>query len=87
MRICSMEEAARLSSLSVETLLRHHRDRSIVLAPRRLGMRVRDALMLSHKKLSEIRKPQHLRRRNGAAVFGYAVLYLKQPNRPAKGRK
>jgi hypothetical protein len=53
LRIASLEEAARLSSLSVETLLRHHRDKCIVLAPRRLGMRVRDALLLSHKKSGE----------------------------------
>jgi hypothetical protein len=53
LRIATMKEAAQLSSLSVETLLRHHQDKCIVLSPRRLGMRVRDALLLSHKKSGE----------------------------------
>ena len=46
-RIVSLQEAARLSAMSPDTLKRRHADKIITLSPRRLGMRVRDALMLS----------------------------------------
>ena len=45
-RIAPLTEAARLRGVSVDTLLRTDRERIIQLAPRRLGMRVKDALML-----------------------------------------
>ena len=45
-RIISMREAEEVSSLSVDSLKRHHADKLIELSPRRLGMRLRDALML-----------------------------------------
>ena len=45
-RIIPLSEAAQLSGLSVDTLKRRHRDKILELSPRRLGMRVRDALML-----------------------------------------
>jgi hypothetical protein len=48
-RIAPMPEAEHLSSLSEYTLRRHHADKIIDLSPRRQGMRVRDALMLSAK--------------------------------------
>jgi hypothetical protein len=46
-RIVPLDEAAQLSSVSEDTLKRNHRDKLVRLSPRRLGMRVRDALMLS----------------------------------------
>jgi hypothetical protein len=46
-RICTMDEAAHLSGLSADSLRRNHADKIIVLGPRRHGMRVRDALMLT----------------------------------------
>jgi hypothetical protein len=46
-RIVELPEASRLSSLSVDTIKRRHADKLIKLSPRRIGMRVRDALMLS----------------------------------------
>jgi hypothetical protein len=47
LRIASMPEAERLSSLSEDTLLREHTDKIKRLSRRRNGMRVIDALMLS----------------------------------------
>jgi hypothetical protein len=46
-RIVTLAEAAHLSSLSVDTLRRKHRDKFVQLSERRLGMRRRDALNLS----------------------------------------
>ncbi len=46
-RVVTLTEAARLSSLSTYTLRRRHRDKFIRLSAGRLGMRRRDALMLS----------------------------------------
>jgi hypothetical protein len=45
-RIIPLSEAAQLSGVSVDTLKRRHRNKILELSPRRLGMRVRDALML-----------------------------------------
>jgi hypothetical protein len=45
-RVVDLREAARLSSLSRDTLVRRHRDKLIQISNRRLGMRVADALML-----------------------------------------
>lgn len=45
-KIVGMNEAASLSGVSEDTLKRHHSDKIIRLSPRRLGMRVRDALRL-----------------------------------------
>lgn len=52
-RIVTLEEASRLSSESVDTLRRRHADKIIKLSPRRVGMRVRDALRLGNKKADE----------------------------------
>jgi hypothetical protein len=49
-RIASLTEAARLAGVSKDTLQRHHADKILKLSPRRLGMRVRDALMLGTRK-------------------------------------
>jgi hypothetical protein len=46
LRICELPEAARLSGLSRDSLVREHGDKVIRLSPRRLGMRVAHALML-----------------------------------------
>jgi hypothetical protein len=43
-RAISLQEAARLKGISVDTLKRYYRDKFIQLSPRRLGMRVGDAL-------------------------------------------
>jgi hypothetical protein len=45
-RIVDLKEASRLSGLSVDSIKRHYRQKIIELSPRRLGMRVGDALML-----------------------------------------
>jgi hypothetical protein len=49
-RIVPMDEAAKLSSLSEDTLRREHGDKIVHLSPRRDGMRVGHALMLKPKK-------------------------------------
>jgi hypothetical protein len=46
-RIVSLEQAAELCSLSADTIKRRHPHKLIQLSPRRVGIRVRDALMLS----------------------------------------
>jgi hypothetical protein len=45
-RIVSIAEAARLSSLSIDTLRRKHRDKWLRLSERRFGMRRKDVLQL-----------------------------------------
>ena len=45
-QIISLQEAKKLSSLSVDSWKRHHADKVVELSPRRLGVRLRDALML-----------------------------------------
>jgi hypothetical protein len=45
-RIVTLAEASRLSSLSIDTLRRKHRNKFVQLSERRFGMRRRDALML-----------------------------------------
>jgi hypothetical protein len=46
LRIISMAEAARLSGISEDGLRRHHAEKLIRMSPRRLGMRLADALMI-----------------------------------------
>jgi hypothetical protein len=45
-RIMPLNEAARLTGMSVDTLRWHHRDKIRRLSPRRLGMCVADALQI-----------------------------------------
>jgi hypothetical protein len=45
-QIISLQEAEKISSLSVDSWKRHHADKVVELSPRRLGVRLRDALML-----------------------------------------
>jgi hypothetical protein len=47
LRIVSLAEAARLAGVSEDSLRRHHAEKIIRPAPRRLGMRQGDALMLN----------------------------------------
>jgi hypothetical protein len=49
-RIISLQEAAKVSSLSRDSWIRHHSDKVVELSPRRLGVRLRDALMLAPPK-------------------------------------
>lgn len=46
-KIVSLREAAQLAGCSEDTLKRRHSEKIIRLSPRRLGMRVRDALFLT----------------------------------------
>jgi hypothetical protein len=46
LRIIPLAEAARLAGLSEDGLRRHHAEKLIRLSPRRIGMRLADALML-----------------------------------------
>jgi hypothetical protein len=50
-QIISLQAAERASSLSVDSWKRHHRDKLVRLSPRRYGVRLRDALMLSNLPL------------------------------------
>jgi hypothetical protein len=46
-RVVTLREAAQLAGVSEDTLRRRRREKILRLSPRRLGMRVRDALLLS----------------------------------------
>jgi hypothetical protein len=48
--ILKAEEAERVSSLSWDSILTHHPDKVIHLAPRRSGMRYGHAIALSYKR-------------------------------------
>jgi hypothetical protein len=45
-RIISLQEAEKVSDLSPDSWKRHHRDKLVKLSPRRLGVRLKHALML-----------------------------------------
>jgi hypothetical protein len=45
-RIISLQDAEKISDLSADGWKRHHADKIVKLSPRRLGVRLRDALML-----------------------------------------
>lgn len=45
-RIVSLQEAARLRSTSVDSIKRHSAKHIIVLGPRRLGIRLKHALLI-----------------------------------------
>ena len=49
-RIAPLTEAARLAGVSEDTLQRHYSHKILRLSPRRLGMRVGDALQLATRK-------------------------------------
>jgi hypothetical protein len=48
-QIVSLQNAEKLSGLSEDSWKRHHADKIIELSPRRLGVRLRHALMLGTK--------------------------------------
>jgi hypothetical protein len=45
-RIISLEQVEEVSTLSPESIKRHHADKLVRLSPNRVGMRLRDALFL-----------------------------------------
>jgi hypothetical protein len=47
MRIVTLQQAAKLAGVSKQTLLRAHPDKIVRPSPGRIGMRVRDALMIA----------------------------------------
>jgi hypothetical protein len=49
-RIITLSEAEKISSLSPDTWMRNHRDKLIKLSPRRIGVRLGDALMIAAAK-------------------------------------
>jgi hypothetical protein len=52
MRIVSIRQAAELAGIGVRTMLRSHADKIVRISPGRIGMRVRDALMIAEGKRS-----------------------------------
>jgi hypothetical protein len=50
MRIVNLRQAAELAGVSARTMQRVHADKIIRISPGRLGMRVRDALMIAEAK-------------------------------------
>ena len=83
-RIVSLQEATKISSLSADTLKRHHRKKVIELSPRRLGMRLRDALMLGKRptRTALNENPRAAGHRRGFCLFG-----LINTNAPCEGQK
>ena len=58
LRVAPLPEAARLSSLSDDSLRRYHADKLVELGPRRSGMRVIDALLIKRSRAAAISKDQ-----------------------------
>ena len=46
-RVLSMPEVEEITSLSVDSLNRHHKEKIVELSPRRRGMKLRDALAIA----------------------------------------
>jgi hypothetical protein len=51
-RIITLQEAEKLSSVSVDSWKRHYPDKIIKLSPRRLGIRLRDALLIARGEVT-----------------------------------
>jgi hypothetical protein len=47
-RVVPLPEVKRITSLSHDSLIRHHRDRIISLSPRRVGMKLKDVLAIAN---------------------------------------
>jgi hypothetical protein len=47
-RVLPLEEVARITDLSRDTLRRHHADKIVKLSPRRCGMKLRNALSIAN---------------------------------------
>jgi hypothetical protein len=45
-RVIPLSEAVELTSISRDGLLRHHHDKIVRLSPRRVGMKLRDAIAI-----------------------------------------
>jgi hypothetical protein len=56
-RIVSLREAAQLAGCSEDTLKRRHASKIIRISPRRLGMRLRDALLLTEENEAQGASP------------------------------
>jgi hypothetical protein len=69
-RIVPLKEASRLSNLSVDSLKRQFADKIIRMSPRRLGMRIGDALMLPPERSHDQRDERHLRCPGDACCCG-----------------
>jgi hypothetical protein len=52
-RIISLQEAEKISNLSPDTWKRNHPDKIVKLSARRVGIRLRDALMLGRQPSKE----------------------------------
>ena len=46
-RVLPMSEVEEITSLSVDSLNRHHKEKIVELSPRRRGMRLKDALAIA----------------------------------------
>jgi hypothetical protein len=46
-RVLSMSEVEEITSLSVDSLNRHHKEKIVELSPRRRGMKLKDALAIA----------------------------------------
>jgi len=49
-QIISLQRAEKVSGLSADSWKRHHADKIIEMSPRRRGVRLRDALMISRQQ-------------------------------------
>jgi hypothetical protein len=47
-RVLSMPEVEEITSLSVDSLNRHHKEKIVELSPRRRGMKLRNALAIAN---------------------------------------
>jgi hypothetical protein len=47
-RILPMPEVEEITSLSIDSLKRHHKDKIVNLSPRRLGMKLKHALAIAN---------------------------------------
>ena len=47
-RVLELPEVEEITSLSVDSIKRHHRDKLVNLSPRRLGMKMRNALAIAN---------------------------------------
>jgi hypothetical protein len=47
-RVLELPEVEEITSLSVDSIKRHHRDKLVNLSPRRLGMKLRNALAIAN---------------------------------------
>lgn len=52
MRIITLSQAAELAGVSLQTVRRSHADKIIRISPRRVGIRLRDALLIAGKNVA-----------------------------------